>query len=62
MAEEKSNYTMIVAGCSIVVIALILVLKDREMDHLTQAGAGTTLEGNATALAGVQRYRNVAVE
>lgn len=62
MAEEKSNYTMIVAGCSILVISLILVLKDRETEHWNQAGASTTLESNAVALSGVTRYRNILVE
>ncbi len=57
MAEqEKSNYTKIVAGVAILSIALILVLKQRETEHLEYET--TSLEENATALSGAVRYQN----
>lgn len=58
MAEkaEKSNYTKIVAGVAILSIALIVVLKDRETEHLERST--TTLQENATALSGAVRYQN----
>ncbi len=56
--EEKSNFTTIVAVMAVLSITLVLVLKDRETDHLTLAGASTTLESNAQALQGAKRYEN----
>lgn len=60
--EEKSNYTTIVAALAVASITLVLVLKDRETDHLAMAGASSTLESNATALQGVKRYSNIMTE
>lgn len=54
--EEKSNYTKIVAACAILSIALIMVLKDRETEHLEMSN--TSLQENATALHGAVRYEN----
>lgn len=56
--EEKSNFVTIVAVCAVLSITLVLVLKDRETDHLELAGSSTTLEGNAEALHNVVRYEN----
>ncbi len=57
MAEqEKSNYTKIVAAVAIISITLIMVLKDRETEHLERST--TSLEENATALSGATRYKN----
>ncbi len=56
--EEKSNFTTILAVMTVLSITLVLVLKDRETDHLTLAGASTTLESNAQALQSVKRYEN----
>lgn len=56
MAEEKSNYTKIIAGVAILSISLILVLKQRETEHWDRSS--TTLEENAAALQGVTRYQN----
>lgn len=60
MAEEKSNYNKIIAGVAILSISLVLVLKERETEHLERST--TSLEENATALQGVQRYRNNMTE
>ncbi len=56
--EEKSNFTKILIVMTIISVTLVLVLKDRETDHLTLAGASTTLESNAQALQEVKRYDN----
>lgn len=56
--EEKSNFTKILAIMTIISVTLVLVLKDRETDHLVMAGAGSTLESNAEALQAVTRYEN----
>ncbi len=56
--EEKSNFTKILAVMTILSVTLVLVLKDRETDHLAMAGANTTLEGNAQALHAVKRFKN----
>jgi len=56
--EEKSNSTKVLVVMSIIAITLVLVLKSDETKHLTLAGAGTTLEGNASALQAVKRYDN----
>jgi len=56
--EEKSNFTTVFAIMTVLSITLVLVLKDRETDHLTLAGASTTLESNAQALQAVKRYDN----
>ncbi len=56
--EENNNFVKIFAGVSIAAIILVMVLKDRETDHLTLAGAGTTGEGNASALQGATRFEN----
>ena len=56
--EEKSNFTKILIAMTIVSVTLVLVLKSRETDHLTLAGAGSTLESNAEALQSVKRYDN----
>lgn len=60
MAEEKKNNSFIItfATVSIIAIVLVLVLKGRETEHLTNPGAGTTLEGNAEALHGAKRFQN----
>lgn len=60
MAEEKekSNFLVVFATVSIAAIILVLVLKDRETDHLTLPGAGSTLEGNAADLSEAKRFRN----
>ncbi len=61
MAEtaEKSNFNKILITCAVVSIALVLILKGRETEHLTNPGAGTTLEGNAAALSDAKRFSNV---
>ncbi len=56
--EEKSNFTKILIVMTIISVTLVLVLKDRETDHLTLAGASTTLESNAQALQEVKRFDN----
>ena len=56
--EENNNFVKIFAGVSIAAIILVLVLKDRETDHLSLAGAGSTLEGNASALSEAKRFEN----
>ena len=56
--EEKSNFTKILVVMTIISVTLVLVLKDRETDHLTLPGASTTLESNAAALQSVKRYDN----
>ncbi len=56
--EEKSNFTKILIVMTIISVTLVLVLKDRETDHLTLAGASTTLESNAEALQNVKRFDN----
>lgn len=60
--EEQSNFVKIFAGVSIAAIVLVLVLKDRETDHLELAGAGSTLEGNASALHEAKRFENNFVD
>jgi len=60
--EEKSNFTTIVAVMAILSITLVLVLKDRETEHLALAGASTTLEGNASALHEAKRFKNSYTE
>lgn len=57
MAEKDSNnYTKIVAAVAIVSISLIVVLKQRETEHLERSS--TSLTENATALSGAVRYQN----
>jgi len=56
--QEKSNFTKILVIMTIVSVTLVMVLKSRETDHLTLAGASTTLESNAQALQSVKRYEN----
>ncbi|MCK5829073.1 MAG: hypothetical protein KAH20_02100 [Methylococcales bacterium] len=56
--EEKSNFLVVFATVSIAAIILVLVLKGRETEHLTNPGAGTTLEGNASALHEAKRFKN----
>jgi len=56
--EEKSNFTKILVVMTIISVTLVLVLKSRETDHLTLAGASTTLESNAAALQAVKRFDN----
>lgn len=58
MAEkaEKSNYTKIVAAMAILSITLVMVLKDRETEHLEMSS--TSLQENANALSGAVRYQN----
>jgi hypothetical protein len=56
--EEKSNFTKILVAMTIISVTLVLVLKDRETDHLTLPGASTTLESNAAALQAVKRFDN----
>jgi len=56
--EEKSNSTKILIIMTIIAVTLVLVLKADETKHLELAGAGTTLEGNASALQAVKRYDN----
>ncbi|NKQ38067.1 MAG: hypothetical protein HF967_01060 [Methanosarcinales archaeon] len=56
--EEKSNFTKILIAMTIISVTLVLVLKDRETDHLTLAGSSTTLESNAEALQAAKRYDN----
>ena len=63
MAEKKNNnFTIILASCAAISIALVLVLKADEVKHLEMKGAGTTLEGNAAALHEAKRFSNIAVE
>ena len=56
--EEKSNFVVVFATVSIIAIIGVLILKGRETEHLTNPGAGTTLEGNAAALQGAKRFSN----
>lgn len=56
--EEKSNFLVVFATISIIAIVLVLVLKGRETEHLTNPGAGTTLDGNASALHDAKRFSN----
>jgi len=60
MAEEKDsgNSTKVLIVMTIIAVTLVLVLKSDETKHLTLAGAGTTIEGNAEALQAVKRYDN----
>jgi len=60
MAEEKDsgNSTKVLIVMTIIAVTLVLVLKSDETKHLTLAGAGTTIEGNASALQAVKRYDN----
>ena len=60
--EEKSNFTKILVVMTIISVTLVLVLKDRETDHLELAGAGSTLEGNASALHEAKRFENNFVD
>lgn len=56
--KEKSNFLVVFATVSIAAIILVLILKGRETEHLVNPGAGTTLEGNASALKEAKRFRN----
>ena len=60
--EGKNNFTIIVAACAVISIALVLVLKADEVKHLEMKGAGTTLEGNASALHEAKRFKNDIME
>jgi uncharacterized spore protein YtfJ len=60
--EGKNNFTLIVGACAAISIALVLVLKADEVKHLELKGAGTTLEGNASALHEAKRFKNEMME
>jgi hypothetical protein len=58
MAEQKKS----VGAAAALSIALVLMLKADEVKHLEMKGAGTTLEGNASALHEAKRFKNEMME
>jgi len=63
MAEKKNNnFMIIIAATAAISITLVLSLKADEVKHLEMKGAGTTLEGNASALHAAKRFKNEAME
>ena len=56
--KQKNNLPLIIGAFAAVSITLVLVLKADEVKHLEMKGAGTTLEGNASALHEAKRFKN----
>ena len=59
--EEKSNFVKIVAFFAIASITLVLILKDRETDHL-ETGPAASLEQSADYLSKAKRFNNNSLE